>query len=134
MTRVRSQSCWVTLLTAWSVGPLPVAPHTPALAEVTGTKPTRTRSSAPTLDLMNLTNINAIVTEETRLNNARVEDAVKAIMMEYCPSLDITQADCDIDSDQVALYRQSPKLVYQQAAREELASSQSWLHPQLHIS
>jgi hypothetical protein len=26
----------VTLLTAWSVGPLPVAPHTPALAEVTG--------------------------------------------------------------------------------------------------
>jgi hypothetical protein len=101
------------------------------VAELTGPKPERLRSSEPTLDLVNLTHINAIVTKDQKLSNATVEDAVKAIMLQYCPSLDTTKPDCNIDADQVQLYEQSPKLLYQQAAQEELDSSQSWLHPKL---
>ena len=100
-------------------------------AELSGPKPVRLRTSEPTIDLPNLTRINVIVTRDQKLNQVPIEDAVKAIVMEYCPSLDTTRADCDIDSDQIAAYLSSPKKLFQTIAHEELDSSQSWLHPNL---
>lgn len=102
-----------------------------SVAELTDTLPTRLRSDQPTLDLIHLEKVDAILDHEQTLKQVPVVDAVKAIMMEYCPSLDDEMADCDIDADQVALFNRSPKLLYEQIAREELDSIQSWMHPKL---
>ena len=99
--------------------------------ELTDKIPERTRSSLPTIDLPNLATVDAFVTRKQTLKGVPVEDAVKAIMLHYCPSLDPQDADCDVDEDQVTLYQQSPKLLFQQIAHEELDSPQSWLHPKM---
>jgi hypothetical protein len=102
-----------------------------AIAELTGPKPTRLRSSTPTLDLPNLKTVNAFISKDKSLTAAPIADALAAMMTEYCPSLDITNADCAIDPDQVTLYKQSPTELFAQIAEEELTPAQSFLHPTL---
>ncbi len=100
-----------------------------AMSEITDLAPLRSRSSLPTLDVAKLTHLNAMVSRQQILKDVKVEAAIQAMFEEYCPSLSDEQRDCDIDSDQLALYIKSPSLLYRQIAKEFLDSSQSWLHP-----
>jgi len=91
--------------------------------------PARTRSEAPRLNLATLSRINAKISRERTLKNVDVSSAVSALVLEYCPSLNPSLKECQIDADQVQAYRQSPATLYAQVAKEYLNSSQSWIHP-----
>ncbi len=91
--------------------------------------PARTRSEAPRLNLATLSRINAKISRERTLKNVDVSSAVSALVLEYCPSLNPSLKECQIDADQIQAYRQSPTALYAQVAKEYLNSSQSWIHP-----
>ncbi len=100
-----------------------------SFAELSESTPSRSQTSAPTLDLKHLKKINAIVTKETKLKDAPVVDAINAMFKEYCPSLNELNPDCDIDSSQLALYRVSAQTLFNSIVDDYLNNSSSWLHP-----
>ncbi len=93
--------------------------------------PARTRSSAPTLDLNQMTTINVAITREKIMKNVSTTDAMKAIFATYCPSISSFDRTCLIEQDQIDLYQKSPQKLYEQIVSELLNSSQSWAHPLL---
>lgn len=97
-----------------------------SLQELAGQTPKRTRTDQPTLDLKSLTHLNVIYNRKKNLKNVGVEDALKGLMDEYCPSRNSSVGKCLIDRGQLALYLQSPNALYAQIVNDYLGSSQSW--------
>ncbi|MBS1959374.1 MAG: hypothetical protein JST80_07885 [Bdellovibrionales bacterium] len=54
---------------------------------------------------------------------------ITAIVQEYCTSLDTQDKNCDLDDDQVLLFRQNPERLAAQVIVESLTRNQTWLHP-----
>jgi|GEM_PF-3110151 len=55
--------------------------------------------------------------------------ALQKLFALYCPNQNVNSPTCDIDDDQVALYRKSPETLVAAIRQEYLNSSQSWLDP-----
>lgn len=86
-------------------------------------------AAKPSLDLMKLNRIDAQITRDEVLTNEDFQSAVDKLFKTYCPTLNQTDGSCDIDDDQVALYRASKASLVKAVKEDYLESSQSWLHP-----
>ena len=52
-----------------------------------------------------------------------------SLFKEFCESIDTRSSECDIESDQVTLYKSSPEKLAIKIVEEYMYSSTSWLHP-----
>jgi hypothetical protein len=60
-----------------------------------------------------------------------VVQGIQRLMQEYCPSLDLQDKNCDVEDDQVQLFRSNPTALANQVIDESIGRSSSWLHPAL---
>jgi hypothetical protein len=83
----------------------------------------------PALDVMGLNQINVQVDRELYFANEPFASALDKLFKMYCPTLDSNDPSCDVDDDQVALYKNAPAELVNSIKTEFLNSTQSWLHP-----
>jgi hypothetical protein len=58
-----------------------------------------------------------------------VLNSLPNLINEYCSNLDSTSPDCELEPDQVLIYKQSPESLANLMVSEYISSSQSWIHP-----
>jgi len=88
---------------------------------------TATESSSH--DRIDRDSIDVQIDRTQTLPNEPFVSAVQKLFETYCPNQDVNSPACDIDDDQVALYRKSPEALVAAIRQEYLNSSQSWLDP-----
>ena len=92
------------------------------------------KDASPPLVTMNdqlklFSKIDTLIDRDQSLMNIDFDQGLRALIMQYCPSLDINDKNCEIDDDQVKLYLASPPALSKKIKTDYLISSQNWLYP-----
>jgi hypothetical protein len=88
-----------------------------------------TTPEKPSLNIATLRQINVQVDRERFFENEPFASAVKKLFDRYCPGLNPESSACDIDDDQVAIYRKAPDQLIAAIKSEFMNSAQTWSHP-----
>jgi hypothetical protein len=88
-----------------------------------------TRTDIPTVSPESLKLIDGIITRDLRLKQEPRLLVLQKMFKTYCPSLSAGDPSCQIESDQVARFRENPDALFVDIAREYTNSVNSWMHP-----